>query len=68
MKVRNMYKTVKQPILIDNQVLILDKKVKMNKKEYNQYLKTIPLIYYDKKRKGYFVSHNKSVNESENIC
>jgi len=68
MKVRNMYKTVKQPILIDDQVLILDKKVKMNKKEYNQYLKTIPLIYYDKKRKGYFVSHNKSVNESENIC
>tara|TARA_R100000789_G_C2957937_1_gene137070 strand:- start:70 stop:258 length:189 start_codon:yes stop_codon:yes gene_type:complete len=56
-----MYKTIKQPILVDNQILIVNKEVKMTKKEYKDYLKTIPLIYYDKKRQGYYVSHNINI-------
>jgi len=56
-----MYKTIKQPILIDDQVLILDKEIKMTKKEYKNYLKTIPLIYYDDKRKGYYVSNEETL-------
>ena len=56
-----MYKTIKQPILVDDQILIVNKEVKMTKKEYKDYLKTIPLIYYDKKRQGYYVSHNINI-------
>ena len=60
-----MYKTIKQPILVDDQVLILDKEIKMTKKEYKDYLKTIPLIYYDDKRKGYYVSHNINIKKGK---